>query len=333
MKFSRRHFLSTLTFAGVCQFSFRGAFAEEPQPEVSKIRLQSNPPAVCIAPQYVAGEMLRAEGFNEIEYVQSVAGAQLAADIAGGKIDFSMQYAGPNITGIDAGQPLVNLAGVQVGCFELFAQEGIKKLSDLKGKQVGILALGSSQHVYLATILTHIGLDPKKDINWVTGTYPTPVALFANRKVDAYLGFAPEPQALRAQKIGHVLVNSASDPPWSQYFCCMVTGNRDFVRTHPVATKRVVRAILKGVDLCATQPKGVARQIVDAGATPSYDYASQALAELPYDKWRDYDPEDTLRFYALRLHEAGMIKSSPQKIIAEGTDWQFLNELKREMKA
>jgi NitT/TauT family transport system substrate-binding protein len=113
----------------------------------------------------------------------------------------------------------------------------------------------------------------------------------------------------------------------------MVTGNRDFVRTHPVATKRVVRAILKGVDLCATQPKGVARQIADAGATPSYDYASQALAELPYDKWRDYDPEDTLRFYALRLHEAGMIKSSPQKIIAEGADWQFLNELKREMKA
>jgi len=142
MQFSRRHFLSTLTFAGVCQFSFQGAFAEEPQPEVSKIRLQSNPPAVCIAPQYVAGEMLRAEGFNEIEYVQSVAGAQLAADIAGGKIDFSMQYAGPNIIGIDAGQPLVNLAGVQVGCFELFAQEGIKKLSDLKGKQVGNTGIG-----------------------------------------------------------------------------------------------------------------------------------------------------------------------------------------------
>ena len=174
MQFSRRHFLSTLTFAGVCQFSFRSSFAEEAQPEVSKIRLASLPPGVCIAPEYVAGEMLRADGFKEIEYVQSVAGAQLAADIASGKIEFSMQYAGPNIIGIDAGQLLVNLAGVQVGCFELFAQEGIKKLSDLKGKQVGVLSLGSSQHVYLATILTHIGLDPRKDIIWVTGTYPTP---------------------------------------------------------------------------------------------------------------------------------------------------------------
>jgi NitT/TauT family transport system substrate-binding protein len=27
-----------------------------------------------------------------------------------------------------------------------------------------------------------------------------------------------------------------------------------------------------------------------------------------------------------------LIKSSPQKIIADGTDWRFLNELKHELK-
>ena len=36
--------------------------------------------------------------------------------------------------------------------------------------------------------------------------------------------------------------------------------------------------------------------------------------------------------YALRLHEAGLIKSSPQKVIAQGADWRFLNELKKELK-
>ena len=54
---------------------------------------------------------------------------------------------------------------------------------------------------------------------------------------------------------------------------------------------------------------------------------------MPYDRWREYNPEDTVRFYALRLHEIGMIKSTPQKIIAEGTDWRFLDALKRELKA
>ena len=102
---------------------------------------------------------------------------------------------------------------------------------------------------------------------------------------------------------------------------------------YPVATKRALRAILKATDLCAPEPERAARRLVDGGFTPRYDYALQTLTELPYDRWRELDPEDSLRFYALRLHEVGMINSTPNKIIAEGTDWRFLNELKRELKA
>ena len=120
---------------------------------------------------------------------------------------------------------------------------------------------------------------------------------------------------------------------WSQYFCCMLSGNRDYVGKSPVATKRVLRAFLKAADLCATEPARAARTIVDGGFTDRYDYALAALQEVQYDKWREYDPEDTLRYYALRLHEAGMVKSDPNTIIAKGTNWRFLNELKRELKA
>jgi NitT/TauT family transport system substrate-binding protein len=147
------------------------------------------------------------------------------------------------------------------------------------------------------------------------------------------MGFPPEPQELRAKKIGHVVVNTTLDRPWSQYFCCMVIGNREFVRKHPVATKRALRAILKGVEICAVEPERAARLLVDKGYTKQYDYALQSLKEIPYGKWRDYDAEDSVRFYSLRLQEAGMIKSSPQKIIAQGTDWRFLRELKKELKA
>ena len=150
-------------------------------------------------------------------------------------------------------------------------------------------------------------------------------------KVDAYLGFTPDPQELRAKKIGHVVVSSTVDRPWSQYFCCMVTANREFVRNHPVATKRAVRAILKGTEVCTLEPERVARSIVDKGYAENYDYALQTLREIPYGRWRDYDPEDTIRFYALRLHEVGMIKSNPQKII-QSCDWRFLNELRKELK-
>jgi NitT/TauT family transport system substrate-binding protein len=129
------------------------------------------------------------------------------------------------------------------------------------------------------------------------------------------------------------VLSSAIDRPWSQYFCCMLTGNAAFVREHPVVTKRVLRAILKSADLCVSEPTLIARRLVDGGFTDNYDFALQTLRAVPYDKWREYDAEDTIRFYALRLHEAGMIISSPQKIITDGTDWRFLNELKQELKA
>jgi NitT/TauT family transport system substrate-binding protein len=157
--------------------------------------------------------------------------------------------------------------------------------------------------------------------------------LFVDEKVDAFVGTPPSSLDLRERHIGEIILRSAVDRPWAQYFCCMLGGNLQYVRDRPVATKRVLRAILKATDLCAIQPKQSARRLVEGKFTPREDFALQTLSENPYDKWREYEPEDSVRFYALRLHEVGLIKSSPQKIIADGTDWRFLNELKRELKA
>src|SRR5262249_48394580 len=161
-------------------------------------------------------------------------------------------------------------------------------------------SFGAAPHVFLSTMAAHVGLDPQKDIKWVTTPTTEPKDLFANGRIDAFLGFPPDPQELRARNIGHVVVNSSRDPPWSQYFCCMLAGNRDFIRRNPVATKRVTRAILKATDFCVGDPVGAARRMVDDGFTARYDYALQTLKEVPYNKWREYDPEDTVRFYALR---------------------------------
>jgi NitT/TauT family transport system substrate-binding protein len=233
---------------------------------------------------------------------------------------------------LDTGDPVVVLAGSHIGCFELFGTGRVRSIRDLKGKTVAVPALGSPPYVFLSIMAAHVGLDPRKDISWITRPPEESMRLLAESKIDAYLGFPPEPQELRARKIGHVLVNSAVDRPWSQYFCCLIAANREFVQKHPVATKRAVRAILKAADLCALRPYQSAKFLVDKGFKTQYEYAFQTMKDVPYGTWREFDPQDTLRFYALRLHEAGMIKSSPQKIIAQGTDWRFLNELKRELK-
>jgi NitT/TauT family transport system substrate-binding protein len=330
---NRRRFLATLSSAAaVALVDAQDSFSQEAPPETTTVRL-GKIYGICIAPQYVAEDLLRAEGFTDIRYVAANPGIATALALARGEIDFTTNYAPPMAISIDSGEPITIIGGEHVGCFEVFAKEGIRSVADLKGKNVGVQSIGSSQHVFLSVIAAHVGLDPAKEIHWVTSTSPKPMDLFADGKIDAFLGLPPEPQELRARKIGRVIVNSALDRPWSQYFCCVLAANREYIRKNPIATKRVLRAIVKAADLCAIEPTLVARRIVDAGFAPNYDYALQTLKEIPYARWREYNPEDAIRFYALRLREAGMIKSGPNKILADGTDWRHWNELKRELKS
>ena len=331
---SRRDFLTTVSAAGAAGvLGGPRVLADEAPPETTTIRI-GKLGGICLAPQYLAHELLRAEGFTDVRYIESDGGAVLLGKIAGGEADFTMMYAAILVGAMDAGLPLTVVAGVHPGCFELLAHEPIQTIGDLKGKKVGIQGLGAGdlRHELVAIMAAHVGLDPGQDIDWVADPSVEPMQLFAEGRIDAFLGFPPEPQELRARKIGRVILNTATDRPWSQYFCCIAFGNRKFVRDHPVATKRFVRAVLKAADFCAAEPASAAQQLVDAGFTDRYDYALQTLGELPYASWREFDPEDSMRFYALRLHEVGMIKSSPNKILADGTDWRFLNEIKRELK-
>jgi len=278
-------------------------------------------------------DLLRGEGFTDVAFVRAPGTSDGTELVVDNDVDVTMQYVGPSIMQVDAGKPLVLLAGIQPGCFELFGTDRIRTIRDLKGKTVAHQGSTSSAYTFVSSMMTYVGLDPRKDVTWAAIQPSEAKQLLAQGKIDAFLGTPPDPQELRARGIGHVVVNSVTDRPWSQYFCCMVVCHRDFLRSKPAATKRALRAILKAADACAANPALAARYLVDKGYAEHYDYALQALREIPYNKWRQYDHEDTVRFYSLRLHEAGIVKSSPQKIIAQGTDWRVLNELKRELKS
>jgi NitT/TauT family transport system substrate-binding protein len=331
-RFSRREFLAGLTLTGTAGFLgvHPRADAAEPPPETTKLRLV-HAVGICRAPQYLAEEFLPGEGLTEVHYVKEIGSVRTRQALASGEADLSMTYIGPLLIQADARQQTILLAGVQIGCFELIGTERVRAIRDLKGKTVAVSDWGGSDHIFLAIMAAYVGLDPK-EITWVVHPQGEAVRLLAEDKIDAFMAFPPIGQELRAQRIGRVVVNSMMDRPWSQYFCCLVAGNRDFVQKHPVATKRALRAILKGAAVCAREPERVAQFLVAKGYAQYYDHALQAVKEIPYDKWHEYDPEDTVRFYALRLHEVGMVTSTPQSLIAQGTDWRFLNELKQELK-
>jgi NitT/TauT family transport system substrate-binding protein len=115
----------------------------EPPPETTRIRLARFPFDVsCVAPQLVAEDLLRAEGFTSIEYV--TARPPLSDPLAAGEFDLTLHEAFGLILALDAGKPVVALGGIHGGCY---------------------LLVGSDP-----AMAAHVGLDPRKDIEWVVRT-------------------------------------------------------------------------------------------------------------------------------------------------------------------
>src|SRR5437773_3347209 len=104
------------------------------------------------------------EGFTDIRYV-SVPTDAVYQSFMRGDFDFITDFAPLCVYAIDQGMAVTVLAGVHAGCFELFANEGIHSIADLRGKAIGVAALGSPQHMFLAPIAAPVGIDPSKGIN------------------------------------------------------------------------------------------------------------------------------------------------------------------------
>jgi NitT/TauT family transport system substrate-binding protein len=113
----------------------------------------------------------------------------------------------------------------------------------------------------------------------------------------------------------------------------MMAGRRDFVKKNPIATRRALRAILKANDIVANDPEHTLKVLMEKQIWKKAEtkYILQAIKEIPYGKWREYNPEETIRFYALRLRDVGLIKSPPEEFIEKYTDWSILESLKQEL--
>lgn len=332
---TRREILQGLTAAGFLGLGARSAQAE-PRPETTRIRLALDPafPVLCWAPKYLAREFLEMEGFTDVQFVPYGDTPTDPGLLANASADIVVDLATGFILPIDQGLPVVVLNGMHAGCTEVFASDRVSTIRDLGGKRVAILADGGPSHVFLSSVVAYIGLDPRRDIEWV----PEPdfsrwPEMLAAGDVDVVSAFPPQTYELREAGFGHVILDTTTDAPWRHYFCCMVGGRREFVRDNPIATKRTIRALLKSQQLCNQEPARVAQLLVARGATNRIEYAETLLREISYGNWRTYDPADTLRFFSLRLREAGLVKATPGEIIARGTDFRFVDELRRELKA
>jgi NitT/TauT family transport system substrate-binding protein len=189
---TRRAFLGGVTLTGMVGLLGvpRGRAAAEPPPETTTLRLMRLP-SICEAPVQMAGDLLMGEGFSEVQYVQGAASPDAYKALAAGDVHMALLFAGGVVTRIDTGAPLVLLGGIHVGCFELFGSARVHSVRDLEGKIVAVPALGSHQHLFVASIAAYVGLDPRTDIHWAIHRGPEAMQLLAEDKIDGLMGFPP----------------------------------------------------------------------------------------------------------------------------------------------
>ena len=332
---NRREFLKKTALTGAAAYLGIGSdysmAAVEPPPETMTVRFQELK-SPCWVPQLVAEPLLREEGFTDIQYIKSEI-SRGEEDILAGKVDFAADFTANSLMKFDPGSPIDFISGLHIGCYSLIGSDRIKSILDLKGKKVWARTIMTLPHVFFRALIAYVGLDPDNDVEYVEVPKNEAIEMFMRGELDAFMSFPPGPQRLQAAGVGHALVDTNVDRPWSQYYCCMITGRRDFIRNNPIATRKVIRSILRANDLVSQDPEMAAQLLVDRKVRKADDqeFLAQAFREIPYDKWRHYSPEDTIRFWALRLKGLGLSKHSPQEFISKNTDWSHIASLKREM--
>jgi NitT/TauT family transport system substrate-binding protein len=312
-----------------------GAPGGEPPPEVTTIRLPRLSTPACYAPLLMAEDYLHDEGFTDVHYIPREARYSLIAQhLVNGTLDMAMLFAPDVSYAVDRDVQVVMLGGAQAACFEMFAPERIRNVSDLRGARIGMLVRDPEpgDYAFITSVLQHIDLRDGRDVELIAippGTLRG--GAFDDGRIDALFAAVPEAVSMRTTQQGHVILNGMTDTPWDQHFCCYFVANREFAERNPVATKRALRALLNGLDLCHAEPDLTAQRMFDQGWTSTVSIARASMDHMQFDVWRRFDSEASLRFYTLLLHEAGLIESTPDQIIEKGTDFSHFNELKQEM--
>ena len=160
---------------------------------------------------------------------------------------------GPGIAGAIKGLPikLVMTTQDKLG-YLLLVKANVQKLTDLRGKTVGISTFGSQLYLTSITLMRRYGLEPGKDINLIPGGDNTArLAAMDGGKIDA--AFVSSPADIFGAKRGYkVLLWTRDHVPLLQN--AMVTTDKQ-LKTAPDRVKRTIKASIEALRFIREQPE------------------------------------------------------------------------------
>src|SRR5262245_64556416 len=186
---------------------------------------------------------------------------------------------------IEEGLDVKLTGGIHSGCLRVqaSAKSNIKQIADLKGKRIGVSHMGAPPFLFASRVLAANGIDPKKDVEWIT--FPSDAMELAIDKgqVDVVADAEPIGTLLLARDKVRKVVDQFADPPYSEEYCCVTAVNGAFARKNPKAAAAVTRALLKGAKWVAANKSAAAKLAVEKGylaSTPELNV--EAIRDIKY---------------------------------------------------
>ncbi len=279
---------------------------------------------------------LRDEGFTDVVY-PAEKGSHLFTT-----------YSHFLVTGNDAGLPHIAVAPLHTGCVELWVRPPVERFNDIRGRTVVIgrktytdesgISAPDLFYGFWVSLLADVGMNTGDVTFLETGNSNTVPAEFVGGKGDAIVVLAAQGPILKAnaKNPGRLLLDTTLDRPWSQRVCCMLAADPGWAKGNPAALRRATRAILRTLDELSRDTTAGGRIAMEKGIyknNPAFtEKVINEVNEHAHLDWREFDPEDTLRYYALRLAEGKLIRKTPQQVIADATDFAWFRQLQKELK-
>ena len=217
----------------------------------------------------------------DVELIHIPSSSRGIQAILAGEIAFSFMDGSNAAQATLKGANIVLVAGAtnrQV--FSLMAKPELKKITELKGKKVGITRVGSSTHTSALYALSSAGLKPADVQLLPLLEVPNIFTALAAGQIEA--GVVSPPTNARAKKAGFVeLMNIAKEGP--EFVSVAVGTSRAYVKANEDIVRRVVRAYAEGVQIFKTNKAAGMKMIENQLKVKEVE-----IQEDTYSQFREY---------------------------------------------
>ena len=289
------------------------------------VRVAYPSPNVQFLPAFVAVEkgIYKREGL-EAELISVRAAVTAVQALIGGQIHFILTI-GPQMPAIWEGTDIILLAQ-QVGrpTFSLVVRPEIQKISDLKGKKLGV-SFGGSTAAGMKALLELNKINPDKDVEYVNIPGNTPKIAAMNQGIVA-AGLLAPPADYLAVKSGLKRLVSLADVFKDTAFTGLAATGK-MIRENPQFVKRMVRAIVRAVIHTRDYPEDAIQVMIKylqmdrEAAQDAYHMIREALNPVPTEKGVEL----------MAQWQAVALGTKPKRKPAEYMDLRFVNEAMAEL--